>query len=395
MCKHFPKDTEGIKSYFKQCFEIFDELIKLSRKMEEGYFLKLFFPFQFPKMWAVRNKTMSDLLDDHVRDIKTRSSLSHLCDAFGLPPSRLSGLIYAMATAGFSRSGSTYVKNQSQALSNALNDIVKENGGSVILGTLVERILMKHGRVSDVITADGKEYKSKIVVSNANAPDTFSRFLRTNTIAKEYLKALSKYKPSISSFIVWLGLRGELRDTIPGCNISLVSEMDMETNFKHYQNCDAEKANLSIALYDNYYEGYSRPGTSTMTILLLSGYAPWRCFEKDYFSGNKRDYYREKERITKILIRRTEEKLIPGLSSMIEVMESSTPLTNVRFTKNPEGAIYGYPNSIDNCFMHRFPGNTTPIKGLYLAGGWSKHAGSYSEAMMAGRNVYKLILRDL
>ena len=280
-------------------------------------------------MWAIRNKTVSDLLEDHVKDIKTRSSLSHLCEAFGLPPSRLSGLIYAMATAGFSKSGSTYIKNQSQALSNALYDIIRENDGNVILGTLVKRILMKTGRVSGVITAGGKEYKSEIVVSNANAPDTFGRFLQKNNIAKDYLKELSKFKPSISSFIVWLGLKGELRHKIPGCNISLVSEMDMETNFKHYQNCNAEKANISIALYDNYYKGYSKPGTSTMTILLLSGYEPWRRFEKEYFSGKKKEYYHEKERITKTLIRRTEEKLIPGLSSMIEVMESSTPLTKV------------------------------------------------------------------
>jgi len=65
------------------------------------------------------------------------------------------------------------------------------------------------------------------------------------------------------------------------------------------------------------------------------------------------------------------------------------------FTKNPEGAIYGYPNHIDNSFMTRFPSNTTPIKGLYQAGGWSKNAGSYPGAMMGGRNVYKLIVEDL
>lgn len=395
MCNHFPKEEKGIKSYFNECFEIFDELIILSKKMEGSGFFKLFFPFQFPKMWGIRNKTLSDLLDAHIKDVQAKSSLSHLCEAFGLPPSKLSGFIYAMATAGFSISGSTYIKDQSQSLSNALTDIIHENGGRVLLGTLVERILIKNGRVSGVLTADGKEYTSEIVVSNANAPDTFGRFLQTNEIAKGYLKELSRFKPSISSCMVWLGLKGELRGKIPGCSISLGSEMDMEANFKHYRSCDADKANISIALYDNYYKGYSRPGTTTMTILLLSGYEPWCRFEKDYFSGRKKEYYREKDRIAKIMIRRTEETLIPGLSSMIEVMESSTPLTNVAFTKNPEGAIYGYPNSIDNSFMTRFPGNSTPIKGLYLAGGWSKYAGSYPEAIMAGRNAYKLILEDL
>jgi len=395
MCKNYSKETEGIKRYFNQCFGIFDELIKLNKKMEEGYFFKLLFPFQFPKMWTIRNKTVSDLLDEHVKDINTRHSLCHLCEAFGLPPSKLSGFIYAMATAGFSRAGSMYIKNQSQALSNALTDIIEENGGIIILGSLVEQILMKNGRVAGVITSDGQAYPSKIVISNASAPDTFGKFLRTNPIAQEYLIKLSRFQPSISSFIVWLGLKRELRGKIPGCIISLASEMDTEANFKHYLNCDAEKANISIALYDNYYTGYSRPGTSTMTILMLSGYEPWRRFEKDYVSGNKKEYYREKYRIARILIRRVEEKLIPGLSSLIDVMESATPLTNVAFTKNPEGAIYGYPNHIDNSFMTRFPSNATPVKGLYHAGGWSKYAGSYPEAMMGGRNVFKLIVKEV
>lgn len=395
MRTQFPHDADGIQRYFQQCFGIFDELIQLNKKMEKGYFFKLFFPFQFPKMWAVRNKTLLDLLNDHVKDENARHSLSHLCDAFGLPPSKLSGFIYAMATAGFSRAGSIYIKQQSQALSNALTDIINENGGRVMLGTLVDQIEMKNGRVSGVLTDDGNVYPSKIVVSNANAPDTFGKFLKVNRVAQDYLKELSKFKPSISSFIVWLGLKGELRGKIPGCNISISSEMDMETNFKHYQNCDAEKGNINVALYDNYYQAYSRPGRSTMTILMLSGYAPWRKFETNYFSGNKRQYYREKERITKILIRRVEEKLIPGLSSMIDVKEAGTPLTNISYTKNPEGAIYGYPNHIDNSFMTRFAKNTTPVKGLYLVGGWSKFAGSYTEAMMGGRNVYKLIMKDL
>jgi len=395
MCRSFPEEKEGIQRYFDRCSEIFDELIQLSKKMEEGYFFKLLFPIQFPKIWAVRNKTVADLLDDHIKDIRVRYSLSHLCEAFGLPPSELSGFIYAMATAGFSRAGTVYIKDQSQALSDALSDMIQDNGGSLLFGTLVDRIRMKNGEVSGVVTADGKEYKSKIVVSNVNAPDTFGRFLPKSSAAQAYFKELSRFKPSISSFIVWLGLKGEIRGKVTGCIISISDEPDMEKAFEHYWNCDADKANLSIALYDNYYQGYSKPGRSTMTLLMLSGYEPWRRFEKGYFSGEKKAYYREKERITKTLIKRVEEKLIPGLSSMVDVVESSTPLTNIAFTKNPEGAIYGYPNHIDNSFMTRFPQNTTPVKGLYQAGGWSKNAGSYPEAMMGGRNVYRLIVEGL
>jgi hypothetical protein len=38
---------------------------------------------------------------------------------------------------------------------------------------------------------------------------------------------------------------------------------------------------------------------------------------------------------------------------MIEFMEAATPLTNMRYTKNPDGAIYGYEQSLLNSFMNR------------------------------------------
>jgi len=42
-----------------------------------------------------------------------------------------------------------------------------------------------------------------------------------------------------------------------------------------------------------------------------------------------------------ILIDKVEKTLLPGLRKAIEVKEIGTPLTNVRYTKNYRGAIYG------------------------------------------------------
>ena len=125
------------------------------------------------------------------------------------------------------------------------------------------------------------------------------------------------------------------------------------------------------------------------------GYEPWRRFAKDYFAGNKEEYNREKERIARTLIKRVEEKVIPGLSSMIKVMEAATPLTNIRFIKNPEGAIFGYPNSMDNSYMNRGTKNTTPIKGLFLSSGWGSRSGSYTGGIMNGREVSRLIMKEI
>ena len=67
--------------------------------------------------------------------------------------------------------------------------------------------------------------------------------------------------------------------------------------------------------------------------------------------------------------------MIPRLSSMIEVKEVATPLTNWRFTHNPGGAIYGFEQSVGNAFMRRIS-NRTPIRGLYLASAWGYPGGA-------------------
>ena len=110
--------------------------------------------------------------------------------------------------------------------------------------------------------------------------------------------------------------------------------------------CDPKLSDIGITIYDNAYHGYSVPGTSTVTVMMLSSYEPWRRFEDDYLAGRKEAYIKEKERITEELIGQAEKLAIPNLRSMIEVKDAATPLTNLRYTNNPEGAIYGYEQSL-------------------------------------------------
>jgi prolycopene isomerase len=128
--------------------------------------------------------------------------------------------------------------------------------------------------------------------------------------------------------------------------------------------------------------------------MMLCGYEPWKRFEADYFAGRKGAYRKEKERIARALIDEAEKWAIPGLSSMIEVMEAATPLTNIRYTRNPEGAIYGYEQCMDNAYMTRLE-QRTPFKGLYLASGWTKPGGGYRPCLRSGADACKAVMKDL
>jgi prolycopene isomerase len=394
----FPDQAQGIQGFFDEIMAILDEAIKPFDS--DSWWDKLTFPFTRRKMWGIRNKTLADVLEDYVTDPKLRSLLSTYWPYYGLPPSKLSGFLYAIATAAYIRFGGHYFKQRSQDLSNALMDAIEAEAGQVMLETEAEKIVMEDGAVSGVILADGKQLKARAVISNASVPATMKMLSKNtepaqfNSKARDYLKKLDTYRPSLSSFVVWLGLNQEVHRKVKGYEIWIDRDYDPEKAYQGSLVCDPHKAGLLVTLYDNAYKGYSNPGTSTVVVMMLSGYEPWRRFEADYFAGRKDAYHKEKDRIAGALIEEAEKWVIPGLSSMIEVMEAATPLTNISYTGNPEGAIYGYEQSMDNAYMTRLD-RRTPFKGLYLASAWTRPGGGYQPCLGSGADAFKALVKDL
>jgi prolycopene isomerase len=393
----FPSEQEGIRSFFDYLMGIMDEAMKPFDR--DSWWDRIRFPLTHRKMWNVRNKTFGDVLDDHVQDQTVRSILSTFWGYYGLPPSKLSGFYYCIATASYLRYGGHYLKRRSQDLSDALMASIEANGGRVLLGARATGITAEGGAVTGVTLADGQHLEAKGVISNASVPGTV-KMLREGTQAgvfseetEDYFGGLESFRPSLSTFLVWLGLNQEIRGKVEGYEIFVQKDHDPERAYRASLAGDPTESDLGVTIYDNAYEGYSNPGTSTVGLLMLSGYEPWKRFEADYFAGNKDEYRKEKDRIAQTLIDRAEERIIPGLRSMIEVMEAATPLTNVRYTRNPEGAIYGYEQVMENAYMTRLA-NTTPIKGLYYASAWTNPGGGYQPCLQAGLDASVALLGD-
>ena len=87
--------------------------------------------------------------------------------------------------------------------------------------------------------------------------------LPKGAVPSEYLKRLEGYRPSLSSFIVWLGLNRPLRGKIKGCGIHVSSGRGPEADYLSCVKGEVESGSFSVSIYDNIFEGYSRPGTSS------------------------------------------------------------------------------------------------------------------------------------
>jgi prolycopene isomerase len=391
LSEHFPEEREGIRGAVQEMLGILAEGTRLAQ--QKGQFSHEEFPSHYPKMWNVRNKTLADLLADFVKNQELRNALSAQWGYYGLPPSRLSGFYYAIAFADYLKNGSFYIKPRSQALSNALANAIEASGGKIFYNTRAERILFKDGSIVGVELSDGKTVPARAVVCNASAIHTFKKMLPPGILPPDYVKQIEGYRPSISSFLVWLGLNRDIRGQFKDYKYSVPSGRGPEADYQFALKGEVERGDFSLTLYDNAFQGYSRPGTSTLKMLFLTGYEPWRKFEAAYRAGNKEAYNKEKARWTDILIRRAEREVIPGLASMIEVKDSATPLTNWYFTRNTEGAIYGFEQAMNNTFMNRID-NRTPVKGLYLAGAWGNPGGGYGAVLRSGQMTFGKMMED-
>jgi len=390
---YFPEETEGIRNLFQAMQSLVSDLNKYSGA--GGKVDISTFPKDYPYLFKSVTSTWGQFQDAYIKSPKLKAIVSSLWGYFGLPPSKLASIYYAMPLVGYIAQGGYYPIGKSQKISDAFVRFIEERGGKVLLRTRVENILIKDHAAYGVKTGDGKEYTGKVVISNANGYDTFHKMMDEKEYLKDYLATLDGFSVSLSSFQVFLGLKKDLvREVgITDSEIFYDPGYDIEESYRTALAGDMENPGFGLTLYDNLYKGYSPEGKNTLNIIALQGYEPWKKFEADYFAGTKDAYRAEKERMADVLIKKVEKTLLPGLSKAIEVKEIGTPLTNVRYTSNYRGAIYGWDQTLDNSMPRRLP-HQTPIKNLYLAGAWTQPGHGYGAVIPSGLQCFAEIMKD-
>jgi len=379
----FPAERQGIQALFDDMVALDQEVNRLAAaggKVDMGRMAA-----DYPHVMACYGRTWGAMMDKHLQDQKLKAIVSCLWGYFGLPPSKLSSFYYALPTIQYLTTGGYYARGRSQSISNAFVKFIERHGGKVLLNTRVEKVLIKDGAAYGVQTADGQQYRARAVVSNANAYDTFHKMLEPGDQLAPYLARMDHFSASLSTFIVFLGLKQDLvgKLGLPDAEFFHPGGYDPEGDYQAALTADMNGANFGVMLYDNLFHGYSPAGKNTLTLLKLQGYEHWKPYEAAYRKGDKAAYRKEKERMAEILIRQAEQALLPGLSQAIEVKEIATPLTNVRYTGNYRGAINGWDQTVDNSNPRRLP-HVTPVRNLYLSGAWTAPGGGYTAVIMSG-----------
>ena len=245
---------------------------------------------------------------------------------------------------GYYFDGGYYPKGGSQALSDALASVIKNNGGAVLLNKRVRRILVKDGATYG-ISIEGTSpretrtdvYNAGIVISNADIKKTFLQLVETGNLSAEFLKLIQNLEPSTSAFMVFLSL-----DYDPP--LEPLTFYASETG-----------PSMSIAVPSKLDPDLAARGGSAMTIVTLIPHPEAKTWDRE-----APDYKVRKEKFMELLID-TATQVLPDLRTHIAYKEAGTPATFLRYTSSSDGTIYGPKLGQSLPFK-------TPIRNLYLVG---------------------------
>jgi len=398
LIRHFPDEADSIRTLIDAMTKVYYDV---RRFMVDGELNRrppmVEMPASYPHMLTAMGESWGEFMGRHISDPQLQGVFTTLWGYYGLPPSELNAATFIFPWVSYHLFGAFYPEGGSMAMSRALEATIRKYGGEVRYRQTVNHIEIRDGKAVAVETEDGLRAEADLIISNANAPDTMLKFVGREHLPADYAAKVEEAlaRPALSSVVVYLGLDRDLTEEWPYHELFLAEGYDLESAYRTTLAGDFERADLVISCYDHADPGCAPEGGSVLTITAL---APWNFADQWGTRGDpaaldksspayyqKNPHYQElKQAVGETLIDRM-EKLIPGLRQSIKYVEVATPLTNVRYSRNPGGSIYGSEQAVDNMYTERLS-DRTPFPNLFLAGAWV-NGGGMSAALLSGRSV--------
>jgi prolycopene isomerase len=347
----FPEDSNNIKKFFSF-------LIKPDTE-------------SFAK---IRRMTFKQLLDQYFTNNRLQAILSFpIFGNGGLPPSLMSAFIGSRLFAEFLLDGGYYPTGGMQALPDALAERLKEFGGALLLSCGVKKIKIQDNKVSGVFLENGDFIQSRYIISNCDARQTFLKLLGKKTISKEFLNKLNSMIPSLSMFVIYLGISKDLATLPkPGCNAWFLPHYSIDNMY-----LSAKKRTAR-----NIEEFMLRVSPEGQSVMAMIG-APFR--HKRYWDNNK-------NKLLEAFIKKIEQHVAPDLSRNIVYKDAATPFTLFRYTLNYQGSAYGWESILSQFADSDFK-KPSFIQNLYLTGHWTTQGLGIPGVIYNGHNVAHLLIK--
>jgi phytoene dehydrogenase-like protein len=378
LCARFPHEAQGIADYVALMAELYRDVRMLGApggaRPDMANIIK----------YGARSQL--SVLDEHIGDPHVKAVLS-----VGVPHdySFLHAAAWKMDNHCF---GNFYPKGGAIHLAKLLVDHFRRANGIFLNEQEVSRIVVEGGLATAVVTAQGRTFRCAHVISNSDARSTLTGLVGAEHLPLPYVNKLNGLKISNSAFCVFVGLDASPADWgFSAASVYYHPSWDT-VRIDH----DIERGELpdDIWLLVNFPSlkdpALVRDGKHSMVIMIYvpfdyGGQTDWNYTQRDAYLAIKKGI---EERVLAIA-----EGLMPGLREHIVFTNTSSPMSFVRYTGNPQGATSGFSGRPRE--RMNVPQNQTPIRNLALAGQWTFPGSSVPSCAKSGKIAAGLAKRFL
>lgn len=310
--------------------------------------------------------------------------LEALLGNLGLPADKVDGPTGLAFFREYILDGGYYPAGGMRTLALALRKVICQHGGEVILG---KEVASYHGDKVHLHTlrlTNGEEYQARSFVAAMDARRTLLQ-MAPSVSDKGINKNLKSMKPSPSAFMVFLGIDCPLNKlTRHKGHLLHLPEGSME---KIYRSLSDNELLFSAAGYvyiivpSRLDPAMAPVGSESLCLFIM---APYR--DAKFWEANR-------QRMVETLVARA-EKLLPGLSGHIRVVDSATPLTLEKYTGGYQGATYGWQAVSEQSGIGRLS-PVTPWDNLFIAGHWTRPGSGISAVANSGYLAARMAARYL
>jgi len=393
LVKRFPNEEKGIRKFFKVVLNTYREVHRLPREKWKLIALLPLFPILYPNILFRENGTVGNFLDSTIENEDLKLVLLANLGYYHDNPYTMSLLYYAAAQGSYFTGGGHFIKGGSQKLSDYLAEVIRDNGGEVVLRHLVTEITTEGNKAVGVryrktsgTDTETQQAFADYVIANAAVPNVVNELLPPSEAKDRLASEIEKQEVGCSLISVYLGFKKPAKQLGNSHYSTFVLDESISSQSDLVREKRGDWSRRGFVFVDySQIDSQLAPENKGLGVLCTTDYL------SDWENLSKEEYRTRKEEVAQILIERL-NKLIPGIKEEIEYYEVATPKTIRRYTLNPEGTAYGFAQIPKQAGRKRVQQESL-IENLYFASAWTMPGHGFTGAILSGYWCAKKILK--
>ena len=361
LCEIFPHEENGIKKFYKTCWDVFNCLnaMPLLSIEDPAYLTKVFFKSPLSCLGLARwlPTNAGEVARRYIKDPELLKFIDIECFCWSVMPADKTPMINAgMVFSDRHAGGINYPLGGVGVIAEKLVLGLEQFGGEIRYKSKVKRVLLDGKKAIGVKLVNGEEIFSKTVVSNATRWNTFGGegvkqpLIETNQIPKSEIKWGKRYKPSSSFLSLHLGVNKEAVPENSHCHHLILN---------NWSDMEKEQGVAFISMPTLLDPSLAPEGSHIVHAFTPSSIKEWE-------NLSSKEYLKKKDQAANVLIKKIEQ-VLPGLTNNINHKEIGTPKSHRRFLGRHQGS-YGPIPTQQLPGLLPMPFNSTSLKNFYCVG---------------------------